>query len=637
VPVLRGSREGARSSPLYCGESYRWAGALPVSRTFVPPDRGGSSGWLRVTTRVGMRRSQEPTVELSQTAGARRRGLATVAVLLVATLMAGTTVFVVAHLQRGADRARDQQVTLDHLDTTFSVLQAPYTFDPKAGGSPKKGLAQLTATEQGIQRTLGTLMRDGAPVQLRAVESPLAANFASLARIREIGARGQLASLAPEVAVADRTFAGVRRAFGAAGVEYEARAATATRQAMLGAAAMLVVLLVAFAIFYVRSRRLGRANEMLLDASRGEALSDALTGLANRRALMADLEAAFVDQTVTPGRRAMLALFDLDGFKEYNDTFGHPAGDELLARLGERLRITVGGLGTAYRMGGDEFCVLANLTEDDGKAISGLAAAALSDDGQGFHIGCSYGHTVLPAEASTPEQALSIADQRMYAQKTSGRKSAGRQSTDVLLRVLTERSIGLEEHTSEVARLTQKTARRLGQSTEDVRRIALAAELHDIGKTAIPDAILNKPGPLNDDEWAFMRRHTLIGERIISAAPSLAPAGEIVRSSHERYDGGGYPDALSGDEIPLGSRIIAVCDAFSAMVSDRTYRPAMPVAQAIAELRRCSGTQFHAEIVDAFCAMLKQPDQANNATAAPASSPIVRALPQPTSGALTSA
>ena len=129
---------------------------------------------------------------------------------------------------------------------------------------------------------------------------------------------------------------------------------------------------------------------------------------------------------------------------------------------------------------------------------------------------------------------------------------------------------------------------------------------------------------LSDDEWVFMRRHTLIGERIISAAPSLAPAGELVRSSHERYDGGGYPDALSGDEIPLGSRIIAVCDAFSAMVSDRAYRPGMPVAQAIAELRRCSGTQFHAEIVDAFCAMLKRPDQANNATAPPLDAGILR-------------
>jgi two-component system, cell cycle response regulator len=433
-----------------------------------------------------------------------------------------------------------------------------------------------------------------------------------------------LQSVAPEVAVSDRAFKSVRRALASAGIEYEARASAATTQTLLGSAAMLVVLLAAFATFYVRSRKLGLANEMLLNASRGEALSDVLTGLGNRRALMADLDAAFVDQTVRPGRRVVLALFDLDGFKEYNDSFGHPAGDELLARLGERLRITIGGLGTAYRMGGDEFCVLANLNGDDGEAISGLGAAALSDDGQGFQIGCSYGNAILGSEASTSEEALGVADQRMYARKTSGRKSAGRQSTDVLLRVLGERSSDLEEHISDVARLAHQTARRLGLPTKEVRRIALAAELHDVGKAAIPDAILNKPGPLDDDEWAFIRRHTLIGERIIRAAPSLATAAELVRSSHERYDGAGYPDALSGDEIPLGSRIIAVCDAFSAMVSDRAYRPGMPVAQAIAELRRCSGTQFHAEIVDAFCAMLKQPDQANNATAAPLDTAILR-------------
>jgi two-component system, cell cycle response regulator len=128
----------------------------------------------------------------------------------------------------------------------------------------------------------------------------------------------------------------------------------------------------------------------------------------------------------------------------------------------------------------------------------------------------------------------------------------------------------------------------------------------------LKDAILNKPGPLDDDEWAFMRQHTVIGERVLSAAPSLATAGELVRSSHERYDGTGYPDALSGDEIPLGSRIIAVCDAFSAMISDRSYRKGMPTADAIAELQHCSGTQFHAEIVDTFCALFEQPDHANH-------------------------
>jgi diguanylate cyclase (GGDEF)-like protein len=565
-----------------------------------------------------MSRTQEPIVAPSLVIGARCRQRATATVLLVATLMAVATIGVVQLLQADADRARDSQVTLAHLDTTFTVLQGvPFSADPAQHGSPTAVQEAIKATEGGLQRSLRTLLRDSAPGQLRAVEGPLAANFVLLERIREIAARSQPPP-GPMSASVDRTITGVRRALALAGTEYGARASRATTQAVLGSTVLIIGLLAAFAIFYVRSRRLETANALLLEASRDEALGDALTGLGNRRALMADLQSELAGERLRSGGRTVLALFDLDGFKEYNDSFGHPAGDDLLARLGDRVRLTLQGLGTAYRMGGDEFCVLAKLDEGhDGEMISGLAAAALSDDGQGFRIGCSYGNAILPSEASTPEEALNVADQRMYARKSSGRKSAGRQSTDVLMRVLGERSSDLVEHISDVARLAHQTAQRLGLSVEDVRRVTLAAELHDVGKTAIPDAILNKPGPLDDDEWAFMRRHTLIGERIIRAAPSLATAAPLVRSTHERYDGTGYPDALIGDDIPLGSRIIAVCDAFSAMVSDRAYRPRLPVSEALAELRRCSGTQFQTEIVDAVCAMLESRDYANNAHALP--------------------
>ena len=127
--------------------------------------------------------------------------------------------------------------------------------------------------------------------------------------------------------------------------------------------------------------------------------------------------------------------------------------------------------------------------------------------------------------------------------------------------------------------------------------------MHDVGKTAIPDAILNKPGPLDAKEWHFMHRHTVIGERIILAAPSLAPTAGLVRSSHEAFDGSGYPDGICGEAIPLGARIIAICDAFDAMTSSRAYRGARSDQDAIAELRRCSGTQFDPAVVDVFCAL----------------------------------
>jgi two-component system cell cycle response regulator len=208
----------------------------------------------------------------------------------------------------------------------------------------------------------------------------------------------------------------------------------------------------------------------------------------------------------------------------------------------------------------------------------------------------------LPIETGDADTAVRLADQRMYAAKNGGRASAGRQSKDVLLRALAERDPELGEHMTDVATLAELVARRLGLAVEEVEQVRHAAELHDIGKVAIPDAILHKPGPLDDDEWAFVRRHTLIGERIIAAAPSLGSVATLVRASHERFDGAGYPDGMIGKEIPLGARIVAVCDAFDAMVTDRSYRSAMPADAALDELRRCAGAQFDPIVVEAFCA-----------------------------------
>lgn len=335
-----------------------------------------------------------------------------------------------------------------------------------------------------------------------------------------------------------------------------------------------------------------RENLRTLDASETDAATDALTGLGNRRALLRDLEHYVA--SASPERPVTLALFDLDGFKAYNDTFGHPAGDALLARLGANL-LTVGG--NAYRMGGDEFCLLAPAGDP---TLLPRAVEALSESGTRFEISCSYGSFTLTDPLQDPSDALRIADKRMYASKRRGRRSSDEIVHRVLLRVAAEHDGELHEHVEDVADLVGAVGRELGLDEAELTEIRRAAALHDIGKVAIPDAILHAPRALTDVEWEYMRQHTIIGERIIGSAPELAGVASIVRSSHERWDGAGYPDRLAGEDIPLGARIVAVCDTYDAIVTDRAYRPAQPPEAALAELRRCAGTQFDPRVVAAF-------------------------------------
>jgi len=343
-----------------------------------------------------------------------------------------------------------------------------------------------------------------------------------------------------------------------------------------------------------------RENVAMLRTSRHEALTDALTGLGNRRALARELAGMLPD--ADDARPVVLVLFDLDGFKHYNDTFGHPAGDALLVRLGGNLATYLSGRGRAFRMGGDEFCALFEPGGEVADPIIEGAASALTEHGEGFNVTSSYGAIVLPREAQDATEALRIADQRMYEQKNADRTSATRQSKDVLVRALTERAPELFAHLEGVAELAESTARRLGLNDEEAEQVRHAAELHDIGKVAIPDAILSKPGPLDPHEWEFIRRHTLIGERIVAAAPALGAVARLVRSSHERWDGTGYPDRLGEQEVPIGARIVGVADAFSAMTSERPYSPAVSPASALSELRRTAGSQFDPVVVEAFCA-----------------------------------
>ena len=337
-----------------------------------------------------------------------------------------------------------------------------------------------------------------------------------------------------------------------------------------------------------------------LKVNEHQARHDHLTGLGNRRMLVADLETLAAE--ATEDCPLMLIVLDLNGFKRYNDTYGHPAGDALLTRLGKKLAAATGTASSCYRLGGDEFCVL-HRGQGEAEAVVEAVTGALAERGEGFTIDCSFGTVSIPEETSQPAEALQIADQRLYTQKHV--VAGGRDAVhDALLQALYERAPNLRDHTTTVARLAQATGARLGLRADALEHVREAALFHDIGKIAVPDSILEKPGPLTPDERAAVELHTVIGERILAASPALQPIARIVRSHHEHWDGTGYPDGLVADESPIEARIVAVCDAFTAITSCRPDRNARAPSQALEEIRRSSATQFDPAVVEALAAVL---------------------------------
>jgi diguanylate cyclase (GGDEF)-like protein len=352
-----------------------------------------------------------------------------------------------------------------------------------------------------------------------------------------------------------------------------------------------------------------RENRRLLELTRHEAITDALTGLGNRRKLLTDLERRLEDEDAMP---TLLMIFDLDGFKGYNDSFGHPAGDALLARLGGKLASVPGSEGAAYRLGGDEFCLIAPAVDGETARLIDRSCEALTEHGEGFEIGTSFGAVVLPDEATDSRDALQLADERLYAQKHMRRAETDR-TVHALLNALSDHEPELAGHLEGVAALAVDIGEKLGLRRDELFELARAARLHDVGKLAVPDSILRKPGPLDEREWEFMRQHTVVGERILRASPTLRDVASIVRSTHENWDGTGYPDRLAREEIPLAARIIFACDAYDAMTGTRRYGPTLTHEEALEEIERSAGTQFDPTVARVLVAHVRDRLEAERA------------------------
>ena len=500
--------------------------------------------------------------------------------------------------QNRIDATRRAQVEIAALHTEQATLTA-IAFSPAlvTGGAadPRRTALQLAGAKLQYQTHVARLASLGQGDATARIGAASVRYFAFVDRLSRLVSHGRQVEAARELGAGEHpagAYAGLTSALDTADRQFGADASRSRQVATAGTAAAIVFLLLALSIalqYTVSARR----------RSHRDATTDALTGLGNRRKLFDDMAHGFggLDQ----GEPLTVGMFDLDGFKAYNDTFGHPAGDALLARLGSRLAAAVGDAGSAYRIGGDEFVVISAATA--GEHLLEAAQSALTEGGPGFTINCSRGASRIVAGV-TLEQALHDADQRLYAHKASTRTRPGAGTRDALLQVLTEQNADLAMHLGHVADLAASTATALGLPQDQVDLTRLAAELHDVGKAAIPAWILDKPGALDAAERSFVERHSAIGQRIVAAAPALGAIGPIVRAAHERPDGTGYPDGLRLEQIPMPARIIAVVDAFDAMTNDRPYRRAMPVADAVAELRRHAGTQFDTTVVEAFAATI---------------------------------
>jgi diguanylate cyclase (GGDEF)-like protein len=363
--------------------------------------------------------------------------------------------------------------------------------------------------------------------------------------------------------------------------------------------------------------------ERLVNQLAAAARTDSLTQLANRRELE-ERFAAELERSTRTARPLSILILDLDWFKEYNDRFGHNAGDRVLVMLAQALRRATRTSDVVARLGGEEFGVLAPETDETeayllSERLRAEVRTAFARETEKMTISC--GVASFPMHGITSGELLHAADRALYEAKESGRdrsvvfKQAGVEGVErervaiertsprlaslVSLAEAVDRRKGSPANSRRVARYAEALARKLRLPDEEIERVRIAALLRDVGEVGVAESILNKVGPLDPRERQEVQRHPEIGARIVGAA-QLGRVGEWILTHHERPDGQGYPRGLREHQIPLEGRIVAVADAYGAMTADRPYRQPFSAHRARAELQARAGTQFDHDVVEAF-------------------------------------
>lgn len=350
---------------------------------------------------------------------------------------------------------------------------------------------------------------------------------------------------------------------------------------------------------------------LLYERSREQARRDSLTGLLAHRTFHESLQ-----ELEERGAPFTLVLADIDDFKQINDLYGHPAGDDALRAVANAISAAVRAQDVVYRIGGEEFCVLLPALDAAGaETIAERLRQRTAMLDAPLPLTVSVGLAAFPEDADNREQLLARADQALYASKGAGKNTTTRAdrlrgesrqpaiSRHLDLRLLHEQDPATAEHSARVADLAVAVGRELCLEPHALGVLRRAAMLHDIGKIAVPRAILQKPGPLDPDEFRVVQLHCLVGSELLSRAGERDLA-RIVLQHHENVDGSGYPLGLCCEELQIESRIVRVVDSFAAMTLDRPYRSAQPPEDAVAELQRCAGREFDPTVVDALCAVL---------------------------------